>query len=210
MNEGKVWKVSQRRLHEPGAARRLRRPYAEWQPEDQADDQREENHVGGYRCALPEAGERDEADEARHRRGQPRPCEPPADGASQRRDRDPRHPLEARAKWDQHVNEEAVADERERVVERDGDEVDDGVPEGRGGDGGGPGQRLGVGRQQCRDNRGDDDDARGIRYGCTRQNSPSGRRSGCFSDSARLSRSSITAINTTATPFSSACPRRRL
>ena len=95
----------------------------------------------------------------RRRGREPRAREAPADGAGQRRDRDPWHPLESRPQRDQHVDEEAVADEGERVVERDGDEIDDRVPERRGGDGGGPGQRLGIGRQQRSDDRGGDDDA---------------------------------------------------
>ena len=93
----------------------------------------------------------------RRRRRQPPAREAPADGAGQRRHRDPRHPLEAGTQRDQHVDQEAVADEGERVVEGDGDEVDDRIPERRGGDGGGLGQRLGIGRQQRGDDGGGDD-----------------------------------------------------
>ena len=56
------------------------------------------------------------------------------------------------------MDEEIAADEDERVVEDESDEVDHRVPEWRGGDGRILGQRLGVGRQQRRDDRGGDDD----------------------------------------------------
>ena len=213
MKDGKVWKKSQRKVTALVRRQGLPRPRCRsGRPIADADQQREEHHVGGDRGARPEAGQGDEGDEAGDQERQlpagqiasrsPRPAPPPRPRAP------PGRPCAAgsgRAAADRRGRSPAAR--RECSVMKS----TSAVPERRGGDGHRLGQGLGIGRDEGRDeaDRTTITAPAAVRKGWTTQKGPSGLCSGCFSVSAKLRRSSITAMKTMATPISSAWPMRR-